>query len=157
VREFGFNLALAVLWAAVMGDIDAANLVTGFVLAYLVLWLSRPMLGGTSYFRKTPQAIGFTLFFVKELVISNVRVAHDIVTPKSHMRPAIVAVPLDVTSDEEITMLANVVTLTPGTLSLDLSEDRRTLYVHGMFVDDPEAFRRDIKEGFERRVRELLR
>jgi multicomponent Na+:H+ antiporter subunit E len=157
VREFGFNLALAVLWAAVMGSIDPANLIVGFVFAYLVLWLSRPALGETSYFRKAPQAIGFALFFIKELIISNVRVAHDIVTPKSHMRPAIVAVPLDVTSDEEITMLANVVTLTPGTLSLDVSPDRRTLYVHGMFVDDPEDFRREIKDGFELRVRELLR
>ena len=54
-------------------------------------------------------------------------------------------------------MLANVITLTPGTLSLDVSEDRRTLYVHGMFVDDPEAFRREIKDGFERRIEELLR
>ena len=157
MREFGFNLALALLWAAVMGSIDPANLVTGFVFAYLVLWLVRPALGETSYFRKAPQALGFALFFVKELVLSNVRVALDVVTPGSRRRPAIVAVPLDVTSDEEITMLANVVTLTPGTLSLDVSPDRRTLYVHGMFVDDPEAFRRDIKDGFERRVRELLR
>jgi multicomponent Na+:H+ antiporter subunit E len=157
VREFGFNLALAVLWAAVMGSVDVANLTVGFVFAYLVLWLARPALGETSYFRKAPQALGFALFFIKELVISNVRVALDVVAPVSRRRPAIVAVPLDVTSDEEITMLANVVTLTPGTLSLDVSPDRRTLYVHGMFVDDPETFRRDIKEGFERRVRELLR
>ena len=157
MREFGFNLALAVLWAAVMGSIDLANLVTGFVFAYLVLWLVRPALGETSYFRKAPQAIGFAVFFIKELVISNVRVALDVVSPRSRRRPAIVAVPLDVTSDEEITMLANVVTLTPGTLSIDVSPDRRTLYVHGMFVDDPEAFRREIKDGFERRVQELLR
>lgn len=157
MREFGFNLALAILWAAVMGSIDSANLVTGFVFAYLVLWFMRPALGETSYFRKAPQAVGFALFFIKELVRSNFRVALDVVSPRSRRRPAIVAVPLDVTSDEEITMLANVVTLTPGTLSLDVSPDRRTLYVHGMFVDDPEVFRREIKDGFERRVRELLR
>lgn len=157
MREFGYNLALAVLWAAVMGSIDAANLVTGFVFAYLVLWLVRPALGETSYFRKAPQAVGFALFFIKELVISNVRVAVDVVSPRSRRRPAIVAVPLEEMTDEEITMLANVVTLTPGTLSLDVSEDRRTLYVHGMFVDDPDEFRREIKDGFERRIRELLR
>ena len=157
MREFGFNLALALVWAAVMGSIDLANLTTGFVLAYLVLWLVRPALGETSYFRKVPQAMGFAAFFLKELILSNVRVAIDVVSPRSRRRPAVVAVPLDVTSDVEITMLANIVTLTPGTLSLDVSPDRRTLYVHGMFVDDPEAFRRDIKEGFERRIRELLR
>ncbi len=61
------------------------------------------------------------------------------------------------TSDVEITLLANLVTLTPGTLSLDVSEDRSTLFVHAMFVDDPDVLRREIKHGFERRVLELLR
>jgi multicomponent Na+:H+ antiporter subunit E len=157
VREFGTNIALALLWAAVMGSIDLANIVTGFILAYLVLWLLRPALGETSYFRKAPQALGFAIYFIKELIISNVRVALEVLTPRSRRRPAVVAVPLDVESDTEITMLANVVTLTPGTLSIDVSPDRRTLYVHGMFVEDPEVFRNDIKQGFERRIMELLR
>ena len=65
--------------------------------------------------------------------------------------------PLDAKTDAEITLLANVVTLTPGTLSLDVSPDRSTLYVHAMFLESPEALRRDIKEGFEKRILELLR
>ena len=68
-----------------------------------------------------------------------------------------VGVPLDATTDAEIALLANLVTLTPGTLSLDVSADRRVLYVHGMFVDDPDELRRAVKQGFERRVLELLR
>jgi multicomponent Na+:H+ antiporter subunit E len=157
VKVFGLNILLAFVWAASQGAIDLANLAIGFLLAYLVLWLASPALGETEYFRKLPGAIGFLLFFVKELVISNLRVAHDVLTPRHRSRPGVVAVPLDVDSDVEITFLANLITLTPGTLSLDVSEDRRTLYVHGMFVDDPEAFRREIKDGFERRVKELLR
>jgi multicomponent Na+:H+ antiporter subunit E len=69
----------------------------------------------------------------------------------------VVAVPLDAESDVEITLLANLVTLTPGSLSLDIAPDRSCLYVHAMFVDDVEQLRRDVKEGFERRVLELLR
>jgi multicomponent Na+:H+ antiporter subunit E len=72
------------------------------------------------------------------------------------MRPAIVAVPLDLTSDFQITLLANLITLTPGTLSLDISDDKKILYVHGMYVDDVDEFRRSIKQGFEKRVQELF-
>ena len=72
-------------------------------------------------------------------------------------RPGVVAIPLEAKTDAEITFLANVITLTPGTLSLDVSEDRSTLYVHTMFLESPEVLRESIKEGFERRVLELLR
>ena len=100
---------------------------------------------------------GFLFFFLWELVKSNLRVAVDVVTPKHRMKPGVVAVPLDVDKDEEITLLANLISLTPGTLSLDVSDDKKVLYVHAMYVEDPEAFRKEVKEGFERRVKELLR
>jgi multicomponent Na+:H+ antiporter subunit E len=156
VRAFLLNLLLAGLWAALVGRIDIANLSIGFVFGYGVLWLFRPMIGG-QYHKKLPQAVGFALFFFKELVISTVRVAWEVLTPATHRKPGIIAVPLDAETDFEITLLANVITLTPGTLSLEVSEDRSILYVHAMFVDDPAAFRRELKEGFERRVLELLR
>jgi multicomponent Na+:H+ antiporter subunit E len=157
VRILGLNVFLALVWAASAGSIDPPHLAAGFVFAYLVLWLVKPALGETSYFRKLPQALAFTVFFAAELFLSNLRVAADVLSPRPRRRPGVVAVPLEATEDVEITLLANLVTLTPGTLSLDVSEDRRTLYVHGMFVDDPETFRREIKEGFERRVLELMR
>jgi multicomponent Na+:H+ antiporter subunit E len=79
--------------------------------------------------------------------------------PASYVCPGVVAVPLDARTDLEITLLANLITLTPGSVSLDLSEDKRVLYVHAMYIDggDVEAYRRSIKEGLERRVLELLR
>lgn len=154
---FGLNLVLAVLWAAVVGSVDTPHLVVGFLLGYGVLWVSKPLLGDTDYFAKAPRAIAFAGFFAWELVLSNLRVAWDVLTPRAYRRPGVVAVPLDATTDVEITLLANLVTLTPGTLSLDVSDDRRTLYVHAMFVDDPDELRREIKDGFERRVLELLR
>ena len=67
------------------------------------------------------------------------------------------AVPLDAETDVEITLLANLITMTPGSLSIDVSDDRGVIYVHSMFIDDPEEFRRTIKDDFERRVLELLR
>jgi len=157
VRAFLLNLLLALLWAAVVGSVDPAHLLTGFVVGYGVLWLARPVLGPTRYFGKLIEALRFVTFFVYELVLSNQRVAWDVLTPKAYRRPGVVAVPLDAESDVEITLLANLVTLTPGSLSLDIAPDRSCLYVHAMFVDDVEQLRRDVKEGFERRVLELLR
>ncbi len=117
----------------------------------------KPLFGDSRYFEKLPQLVRFVLFFGWELVLSNLRVAWDVVTPKAYRRPGVIAVPLDARSDLEITLLANLITLTPGTLSLDVSPDRGTLYVHAMFVDDPDRLRRALKHGFERRVLELLR
>lgn len=78
---------------------------------------------------------------------------------ESYVCPGVVAIPLDARTDLEITLLANLITLTPGSVALDLSEDRSVLYVHAMYIDggDVEAYRRSIKEGLERRVLELLR
>jgi multicomponent Na+:H+ antiporter subunit E len=157
VIGFLLNLILALVWALLMGAITLPNLVVGFLLGYGLLWLSQPVLGDTRYFRRLPAAVRFVAFFLKELVVSNLVVAHEVLTPRSHRRPGVVAVPLDAETDFEITLLAQVVTLTPGTLSLDVSEDRSTLYVHTMFLESPEALRYSIKEGFERRILELLR
>ena len=106
---------------------------------------------------RLPRGVFLLFFFLGELVLSSVRVAWDVLSPNPGFRPGIVGVPLDARTDSEITLLATLITLTPGTLSLDVSEDRKTLYVHAMRVEDPEAFRREIKDGFERRVLELLR
>jgi multicomponent Na+:H+ antiporter subunit E len=71
------------------------------------------------------------------------------------MRPVVIAIPLEVTSEAAITMLGNLITLTPGTLTLDVSSDHSTMYVHAMDVADVDAFREGIKNGFERRILEL--
>lgn len=155
---FLLNIILALVWMVITGSFEPANLLWGFAIAYLILWLLRGKVGDeSSYFKKVVQAMSFTLFFVKELVVANLRVAYDVLTVRHHMKPGVVAIPLDVETDLEITLLANLITLTPGTLSLDVSHDRKVLYVHGMYVEDIREFRRSIKEGFERRVMELLR
>jgi multicomponent Na+:H+ antiporter subunit E len=69
----------------------------------------------------------------------------------------VIAVPLDARTDFEITSVANVITLTPGTLSIDVSADKRVLYIHAMYIDDVEAYRRQLKDRFERKLLEVLR
>ncbi|NJN96394.1 MAG: Na+/H+ antiporter subunit E [Anaerolineales bacterium] len=153
---FVLNVLLALAWMALTGQFTPINLVAGFGLGYLLLWLARPTSETATYFHKVVQIISFFFFFLGEVIIANLRVAYEVISPPLTMRPGVVAIPLDLQSDAEITLLANLITLTPGSLSLDVSADRRVLYVHSMYVDDVEAFRREIKEGFERRVREVF-
>jgi multicomponent Na+:H+ antiporter subunit E len=151
------NLLLALVWLALTGEITPGNFVLGFAAGYAALRVSRGALPESGYFGKVGQLVRFSLFFLWELVKANLRVAYDVLTPRHHMKPAVVAIPLDLETDEEITLLATLITLTPGTLGLDVSRDRRTLYIHAMYVDDVEKTRAEIKAGFERRVMELLR
>jgi multicomponent Na+:H+ antiporter subunit E len=158
MKLFLLNILLALLWGAVSGTFDAATLVAGFVLGYVVLLLARPAFGPSRYYAGVWRGIAFAIYYVWELILSSVRVAYDVLTPRLRAEPGIVAVPLDARTDTEITVLANLISLTPGTLSLDVSEDRRTLYVHAMYLDDgPDALRADLKHRMERRVLALFR
>lgn len=155
--SFVWILLLALLWAAITEELTLPNLFIGFVLGYVILLASQHVIGYGGFLAKFPRFIRFSLFFAKELLIANLRVAYDIITPTYHMRPGIIALPLDARTDTEIAILSNLITLTPGTLSLDLSSDRTVLYIYTMFVDDKEELIRGIKEGLERRVLEVLR
>ena len=110
----------------------------------------------TTNLLRLPRLIGFALFYMGELVLANVRLARDILTRRLYARPAVIAVPLEPLSDPQLMALVNLVTMTPGTLSLDLSDDRRVLFIHSMYENDPEALRREIKERYEKKIREVL-
>lgn len=105
---------------------------------------------------KIGHAIHLAGFFAWALVIANFRVALDVARPHTTIRPAVVAVPLDITSDAEILLLSMLINITPGSVTLDLSDDRRTLYVHVMHITTAEESRNDIKTGFERRIKRLF-
>jgi len=150
------NIGLAVAWAAVTADFSEINLLFGFALGFLTLYLPRQLWPGTRYFARIPLTAMLVWMFIRELVLSSVRVAKVVIKPGLDMRPGIVALPLDLERDMEITLLANLVTLTPGTLSLDVSPDRRTLYIHAMDVGEAEAVKRDIKTSFEHAISRAL-
>ncbi len=151
------NVFLALIWAAATGNFGPANVLLGFGLGFIVVVFAQRAVGTGGYGRKAVLTVRFVLFFIYELFKANLRVAYDVITPSQYMRPSIVAIPLSVKTDTEITVLANLISLTPGTLSLDVSDDKSVLYIHAMFVDDPDELRHEIKAGFERRVIEVLR
>jgi len=108
--------------------------------------------------RRVAAAFGLLAFFLYDLIVSSLRVAWDVLTPAQRARPAVLQVPLDAKGDIEILLTANLISLTPGTLSLDVSRDRSTLLVHSMFAGrDFEGTRRSLKDGMERKVLEASR
>ena len=152
-----WNFLLALIWAAATVEISMRNLVIGYLIGFGVLWFMQPIIGQTRYFTKVGMLIRFGAYIVKEIILSNLRVAYDVITPKIHMRPGVIAVPLDAESDFEIAVMANLITLTPGTMSLGVSSDRRYLYVHSMFIKDPEALKQEIKRGIEQPLLQVMR
>lgn len=157
MNQLLFNILLAISWMLLTGKLEAETFLDGFIVGFIILWISRTALGGSKYFSKIPIAIKFVFYFIKELIKANLIVAYDIITPKDYMKPGIVAVPLEAKTNLEITLFANLITLTPGTLSLDVSTDKKTLYVHGLYVKDAECFKKELKEGLEKRLLEVLR
>ncbi|MCH7408617.1 Na+/H+ antiporter subunit E [Belliella sp. DSM 111904] len=155
--KFLSNLLLSLIWVAITGAFTVENFLFGFALSFFLLWVSATDRRDNKYFNRIPKLVSFVFFFLYELVKANVQVAYDVITPRHYMEPGIVKIPLDAESDLEITLLANLITLTPGTLSLDVSEDRKVLYVHAMYVKDKEAFIASIKNGFERKLLEITR
>ena len=157
MKTYIWNIFLALFWAAMTETFTPVNVVVGFILGYLILWFAQPLIGESNYFKKIFQVIGFIAFFFWQLVLSCLRVAYYVVMPLNRMRPAVIAVALDARTDDELLLLTTVVTLTPGSISVSLSDDKKVLYLHAMSVEDPDVLRKEIKNGFERRVIEVLR
>lgn len=154
---FVWNLLLALGWAAFSGDFTLVNVSIGFVVGYGILYLAQRITGRSRYTTKVPEVIGFIVYYVWLFILANLRIAYDIITPNYRIRPGVLAIPLEAKTDLEIVALANLLTLTPGTLSLDVSTDRRFLYIHALYIDEIEKVRRDIKQGLERRLLEVMR
>lgn len=154
---FFCNGLLALAWVLLSGNFSGLNLFFGFILGYgalAILQREVPLLKG--YSQRIPRMVRFTLFFIRELIKANWKVAFDILTPPWHMRPGVVALPLQAKTNLEITLVANFISLTPGTLTLDMSDDRRVLFIHAMFLQDEPTLLAELKE-IERRILEILR
>jgi multicomponent Na+:H+ antiporter subunit E len=151
------NLILALTWATLQGELSAINVASGFVVGAAIIYIFRRMFFRPLYFRKTRLGVTLALVFIKELIKANIAVLRVVISQRPYVRSGVIAVPTELTSDLALTMLANMITLTPGTLTLDISADRRYLFVHTLNLDDPEDVKREIRMAFEVYLRELSR
>lgn len=163
MRIYLANLIVALLATAYLRMVWPVLAQTGlrtlgaFLVVCILLWLLS-FLYNRRFFRQVPHIVYLTVYFLKELVVANIKVTYEVLTIKNTMSPAVVAVPLEVQRNEEIMLLANMITLTPGTLSLQVSDDRQHLYVHTLYIgSSAEEFRQQIKTGFEKKILAVTR
>jgi multicomponent Na+:H+ antiporter subunit E len=150
------SILLALAWAALQGEITPVNLLVGYLAGYAILaLLGRGGVVPSTLASRTLHAFRLAAFFGWELLLANFRVAADVLGG-DRMEPAVVAIPLDITTDGEILLLSMLINITPGSVTIDLADDRRTLYVHVMHMRTADETRREIKNGFERRVKALF-
>lgn len=152
------TLVIALGWAVATGNFTLLNLLFGALIAGVGLFIVRDRVETPRIVLRLRRVASLALLFVYELFLSAFRVAALVLRPdmRERLRPGIIAFPLTVKRDAEITLLANLITLTPGTLSVDVSDDRKVLYVHAVTVEDREALIRDIALGFEKKILEAF-
>ena len=156
MKRWGLALVLTVLWVALSGSASPGNILLGAAIASFFLWLLRDSLGKETI-RPTWGLIPLAGLFLKELALSAISVAVAVLKPRMNIEPGMITFPLRLTRDFEITLLANLITLTPGTLTVDVGPDRKTLLIHALNAPDPEALVASIRNGFETRILEAFK
>lgn len=108
-------------------------------------------------FKRTFIWIRFSFYYVKELLRANFRIAYDVLTPRLRMKPGFIALPMKVDRDFEVLLFSNLLTMTPGTLIVELSKEERKIYIHAMYLDNVEEIRINLGEYLQSRVLQLVR
>jgi len=150
---FVVNLSLAILWTLLSGDYTPAALAFGFLVGMVALFLLRTSVPAAGrYFGNIRSWWRLFAVFVVDLVKANIAVLRIVLSGKD-IKPAVIAIPMELDSELEQVLLANMITLTPGTLSLDIAEDGSAVYVHVLDTDDVDAVIAETKERFEAAIR----
>ncbi len=160
------NIILALIWCLLQQKFDLPEFVIGGVLGYIIIYLHRTVLDDrkaerrvlspTAYLAVIAKTLRYVFVFLYEVVKANIDVVKIVLSPKLEMTPGIIAYEMDVKTDAGITLLANSITLTPGTLSVDISEDRKTLYIHALHIEDAEVLKKSIHDSLEKYTKEIL-
>lgn len=135
---------LTMVWVALWSDMSVANVASGLLLATLIVVRFHTWRSGTVVLRPVAVA-AFAAYFLCQLVRSTFTVARTVISPRGRLRSSIVAFPLRGGSDAVVTLIANAISLTPGTLTLEVRSDPLTLYVHALDVRDMDALLRDVR------------
>lgn len=151
------NIFLALLWMFIKVSTDTATFISGYFFGLVILFGFRRFFESRFYLFRIFAVIRLIYIFTIELLLSNIAVLKVILKPKLDIRPGIFAYPTVLEKDWEITILANLITLTPGTLVIDVSPDNKILYVHAMDIDDAAESIKSIKDTFEKAIMEVSR
>lgn len=159
--RWAWSIVLALLWLALNGSVSAGHVLLALAFGLGIPWLLRPLWPAPApRFRRPLLALWKSLAFVAlvawDVIVANLQVARAVLSPIRRLRPGFATVPIDLDDPRAIAVLAHAITLTPGTLTVDVAADRRSLTIHALDLPDPDATVRGIRERYERRVREIF-
>ncbi|MER2090377.1 MAG: Na+/H+ antiporter subunit E [Sporosarcina sp.] len=151
------NFFIALVWMFMSTSFTASTFIIGFLIGLLLIIMTRRFFSDRLYIWRLWAALKLALLFFKELTLSNISVLQVVLRPKMNIQPMIFALPTDLEHDWEITLLSSLITLTPGTIVLNVSDDQKTLYIHAIDVDDVDDAIDSIKNSFEKAIKEVSR
>ena len=151
------TLILTIVWMLLQNEISAGMIVFGFILGIIIPWSTSIWWPDRPKGFRPGKMISYSLIVIWDIIVANIQVAWIVISvPTSKLKPAWIVVPLTLREPEAITMLAGTITLTPGTVSADLSDKGHSLLVHVLHTDDPDSVRDDIKTRYEARLLEIF-
>jgi len=151
------NIIIAVIWMFLQNSFTFTNFFTGYIIGIIILFILRRILVFEFYMNRTWAIIKLIVLFIIELIKANIDVIKIVLNPRLNNQPGIVAVKTSLKSDVEITLLAALISLTPGTTSMDFSADGKTIYVHSLDVTDKDEMIEEIQNSFERAIMEVTK
>lgn len=150
------SLILLLSWVLLSRSVSPATVLTGAILAFIIPFFTRRYWPERPRIRRMGTLLAFMPVFLWDVLVANLKVAWLIVNVTRRLRPRWLVIPLELDNTHAITMLANVITLTPGTLSAEVGPDRETLLVHGLDVEDEEEAIAFIKRRYEAPIRKIF-
>lgn len=151
------TLLLAVVWILLQNEFSAGMAVFGVILGIIIPWSTSAWWPDRPKGFRLGKMLSYSLLVMWDIIVANIQVAWIVLTvSNAKLKPAWIVVPLELREPEAITMLAGTITLTPGTVSADLSDEGHSLLVHVLHTDDPDAVRDEIKTRYERRLQEIF-
>lgn len=155
--QFILNIVIAFVWIFLFDDVSSLQFAIGFAVGALIILGLRRFWPGGFYLTRLWAVLKLLGLFIRELFVSSLAVVGHVLRPKLAVRPGIFAYQTALQSDWEITLLACLICLTPGTLTLDVSPDKGTLYIHAMDMGDVDEAVNQIRSTFEKAIMEVTR
>ncbi|MEE1130522.1 MAG: Na+/H+ antiporter subunit E [Caryophanon sp.] len=151
------NVTVAFVWMFLVQNFSGQGFITGYVLGLIALIGMRRFFAGRLYVHRVWAAVKLCVLFMKELILANIAVLKVVLKPELDMQPAFFAYPTTLTEDWEIVLLSSLITLTPGTVVIHVSDDAKTLYIHAIDCNDVDEVIASIRDSFEKAILEVSR
>jgi multicomponent Na+:H+ antiporter subunit E len=146
MNYLALNLILSIIWTFLTGSFTVANFLFGLLVGYFVLWLGRPYLDTRFYLASVSGTFTFLGQYLRAIVLANIQLARDLLRPEMPFVSGIIEFKTEGLNRAEVAVLANMISLTPGTLSMDTDASGTIIYIHSVYAADPEELRRSTQE-----------